>query len=228
MNSILINSLQKKIGYTFNHQSLLLQALTHRSACSKHNERLEFLGDSILNYVITKTLYDRFPYINEGNMSRMRSSLVCGSTLAEIAREFSLSKFLRLGIGELKSGGLYRESILANAFEALIGSIFLDKNADIKIIEQLILIWYKNRLETVVPGDTQKDPKTRLQEYLQGEYLPLPSYSVAEISGEPHDQKFTINCKISKINYPINGVGSSRRKAEQNAAEKVLTKLGLK
>lgn len=224
-NIILIDMLQKKLGYTFYQHALLLQALTHRSASSKHNERLEFLGDSILNYVITNALYQRFPAVNEGDMSRMRATLVQGNTLAEIAREFNLSECLRLGLGELKNGGFHRESILADTVEALIGSIFLD--SDIHNVEKLILNWYSDRLDVINPGDKQKDPKTRLQEYLQRRRLPLPSYLVVQICGEAHDQEFTIHCQASGLIQPVIGNGSSRRKAEQAAAEQALKILAL-
>ena len=151
MNPIVINKLQRKLGYTFTHHELLQQALTHRSASSKHNERLEFLGDSILSYVIANALYHRFPRVDEGDMSRMRATLVRGNTLAEIAREFEIGECLRLGPGELKSGGYRRESILADTVEALIGGIFLD--SDIQTVEKLILNWYTSRLEQISPGD---------------------------------------------------------------------------
>lgn len=220
MNPIVINRLQRKLGYTFNHQELLQQALTHRSASSKHNERLEFLGDSILSFVIANALYHRFPRVDEGDMSRMRATLVRGNTLAELAREFDLGECLRLGPGELKSGGFRRESILADTVEALIGGVFLDSN--IQTVEQLILNWYKTRLDEISPGDKQKDPKTRLQEYLQGRHLPLPSYLVVQVRGEAHDQEFTIHCQVSGLSEPVVGTGPSRRKAEQAAAEQAL------
>ncbi|AKC31873.1 ribonuclease III [Candidatus Pantoea carbekii] len=231
MNAIFINKcnklnkLQRKLGYTFIHSELLTQALTHRSAGTKHNERLEFLGDSILSYVIANALYHRFPCVDEGDMSRMRATLVRGNTLAEIAREFELGQCLRLGPGELKSGGVYRESILADAVEALIGSIFLDST--MQVIENLILDWYQTRLEQIRPGNKQKDPKTRLQEYLQGHHLPLPCYIVVQVRGEAHDQEFSVNCQINTLTEPVIGIGSSRRKAEQAAAEKTLRKLCL-
>ena len=209
MNPIVINRLQRKLGYTFNHQELLQQALTHRSASSKHNERLEFLGDSILSYVIANALYHRFPRVDEGDMSRMRATLVRGNTLAELAREFELGECLRLGPGELKSGGFRRESILADTVEALIGGVFLD--SDIQTVEKLILNWYQ----------------TRLQEYLQGRHLPLRSYLVVQVRGEAHDQEFTIHCQVSGLSEPVVGTGSSRRKAEQAAAEQALKKLEL-
>lgn len=225
MNPIVINQLQRKLGYTFTRQDLLIQALTHRSASSKHNERLEFLGDSILSFVIANDLYHRFPKVDEGDMSRMRATLVRGNTLAELAREFNLGECLRLGPGELKSGGSRRESILADTVEALIGGIFLD--SDIQTIERIILSWYESRLNEISPGDKQKDPKTRLQEYLQGRHLPLPNYLVVQVKGEAHDQEFTIHCQISGVEQPVKGTGSSRRKAEQAAAEQALILLEL-
>lgn len=223
MNPIVINRLQRKLGYTFKRQELFLQALTHRSASSKHNERLEFLGDSILSFVIANALYQRFPRVDEGDMSRMRATLVRGYTLAEIAREFELGECLCLGPGELKSGGFRRESILADTVEALIGSVFLD--SDIQTVERLILSWYRSRLDEISPGDKQKDPKTRLQEFLQGRHLPLPSYLVVQIRGEAHDQEFTIHCYVSGLTEPVVGIDSSRRKAEQAAAKQALKKL---
>ncbi|HGJ5862923.1 ribonuclease III [Arsenophonus nasoniae] len=220
-----IKQLQRKLGYAFKQIELLKQALTHRSASSGHNERLEFLGDSILSFVIANDLYHRFPKVDEGDMSRMRATLVRGNTLAELAREVDLGECLRLGPGELKSGGFRRESILADTIEALIGSIFLD--SDIQTTERIVLAWYDTRLIEISPGDKQKDPKTRLQEYLQGRHLPLPSYLVVRVRGEAHDQEFTIHCQVSGIKEPVEGVGSSRRKAEQAAAEQALKILEL-
>ncbi|XBC42509.1 MAG: ribonuclease III [Buchnera aphidicola (Meitanaphis elongallis)] len=225
MNYSVVRKLQKILGYNFIKKNLLIQALTHRSANSKHNERLEFLGDSILSFVIANALYHYFPNVNEGDMSRMRATLVRGNTLAKIAYEFNLGNYLQLGQGELKSGGFRRESILANTIEALIGSIFLDSN--LKTVEKLILKWYKKRLEKISPGDTQKDPKTRLQEYLQSKHLPLPAYLVEQVYGEAHNQLFTIYCEITGMDEKSIGIGSSRRKAEQEAAQSVLAKLGL-
>ncbi|XBC38403.1 MAG: ribonuclease III [Buchnera aphidicola (Floraphis choui)] len=225
MNHNVVRKLQKTLGYTFTKKNLLVQALTHRSANSKHNERLEFLGDSILSFVIANALYHYFPNVNEGDMSRMRATLVRGNTLAKIAHEFNLGHYLQLGQGELKSGGFRRESILANTIEALIGSIFLDSN--LRTVEKLILKWYKKRLERISPGDTQKDPKTRLQEYLQSKHLPLPEYLVEQVYGEAHNQLFTIYCEITGMHEKFIGIGSSRRKAEQEAAQSALIKLGL-
>ncbi|WWO97970.1 MAG: ribonuclease III [Candidatus Dasytiphilus stammeri] len=225
MNFIMLQLLQKNIGYTFQQSLLLQQALTHRSASSKHNERLEFLGDSILSYVITNALYHLFPQVNEGNMSRMRSTLVREYTLAEIAREFNIGSYLRLGSGEIKNGGSYRESILADTIEAIIGGIFIDSN--IYTVENLILIWYQSRISHLTPGEKQKDPKTRLQEFLQSQKLPLPTYLVVKVHGEAHDQIFTIRCQISGRAEMVIGMGRSRRKAEQVAAEQMLIKLGI-
>lgn len=220
MNAIFIKILQKKIGYNFKKIDLLLQALTHCSVSSKHNERLEFLGDSILSYVIANAIYKRFPNINEGDMSRMRATLVKCNTLAEIAREFNLGDYLILGPGEKQSGGSNRDSILSDAIEALIGGIFLD--SCIKKVEKMILYWYNERLNKINPKDKQKDPKTILQEYLQGKQLPLPNYLVYKIYGEPHNQKFIIHCQVKGISHPVIGNGSSRRKAEQNTAKQIL------
>lgn len=215
-----VELLQKKIGYVFSQYNLLLQALTHKSAGNKHNERLEFLGDAILNYVITSALYCRFPNVSEGGMSRMRANLVQEDTLVTLAREFDLSNYLQLGPGELKTGGCQRASILANTIEALIGGIFLDSS--ITTIEILIVNWYKTRLGQINPYDKQKDPKTRLQEYLQHRHKPLPMYWIKCVVGSAHDQIFFVNCQISELSVPIVGCGSSRRKAEQDSAEKVL------
>ncbi|AEI74677.1 ribonuclease III [Candidatus Moranella endobia] len=226
MNNVyLINRFQQKLGYNFNNYDLLLQALTHRSASSKHNERLEFLGDSILSYVIAKSLYEMFPLVDEGDMSRIRATLVRGNTLAEMARELELSRCLILGHGELKSGGINRESILADALEALIGSIFLDSN--IQTVDHLILKWYRTRLAKINPREQQKDPKTKLQEYLQRRHLPLPNYLLVQVCGESHDQEFTIQCQVSELMQPAVGSGSNRRKAEQDAAAQALKLLEL-
>ena len=212
--------LEKKIGYTFNDQSMLVRALTHRSAGSRHNERLEFLGDSLLSMVIADALFHRFPKVNEGDMSRMRATLVREKTLAELAREFDLGEYLILGPGELKSGGFRRESILADAVEAIIGAVYLDAN--IEQMQAMMLGWYEDRLDAIQPGIDQKDPKTRLQELLQGKRKPLPTYTVEQVIGEAHNQKFTVHCQIEGMAQPVIGIGTSRRKAEQSAAEHAL------
>ncbi|VFP79178.1 ribonuclease III [Buchnera aphidicola] len=223
MNLIVIKKIQKFLGYKFTNISLLKHALTHRSASKKHNERLEFLGDSILSFIIAKALYHHFPKVNEGGMSRMRATLVRGNTLAEIASEFSLGSYLKLGQGEKKSGGFKRESILANAIEAIIASIFLDSN--IYTVERIILKWYKKRFKEMSPIGTKKDPKTRLQEFLQSKHFPLPIYHVGQIYGAAHNQIFTIYCKINGLSEILIGIGASRRKAEQDAAQNALIRL---
>jgi len=212
--------LEKKIGYSFNNRDFLLQALTHRSMGGAHNERLEFLGDSLLGMFVAEALYVKFPKVTEGDLSRMRSTLVCGQTLAELARDFGTGDFLLLGPGELKSGGFRRDSILADSVEAIIAAIYLD--SDIKQCETLVLSWYQSRLNKIEPGVSQKDPKTQLQEWLQGRRLPLPTYTVLEVTGQAHNQKFTMSCEIDGVEEKSVGVGTSRRKAEQNAALKAL------
>ncbi|EJG1725210.1 ribonuclease III [Vibrio parahaemolyticus] len=218
-----IDKLERKLGYQFKDAGLINLALTHRSANSKHNERLEFLGDSILSFVIADDLYHRFPKVNEGDMSRMRATLVRGHTLAELGREFDLGDYLKLGPGELKSGGFRRDSILADAVEAIIGAIYLD--SDIEKVRSIVLSWYYSRLEAIKPGVSQKDPKTRLQEFLQGRRRPLPVYTVTNIKGEAHNQEFTVECEVAGVDKPVIGKGTSRRKAEQAAAETALEQL---
>jgi ribonuclease-3 len=214
-----VAELYKKIGYEFSDESLLEQAMTHRSHKGQHNERLEFLGDSILSYVIADALYKKFPKAREGDLSRMRSTLVRGQTLAEFGVEFNLGDYLRLGPGELKSGGFRRESTLADAVEAIIGAVFLD--SDIDSCTKLILTWYESRLAAISPGHNQKDPKTLLQEFLQARKLPLPHYTVIDTKGQAHNQTFTVECEVEGMESIIS-VGSSRRKAEQKAAEQAL------
>lgn len=215
-----LKRLEGKLSYRFTDDDLLKRAITHRSAGSRHNERLEFLGDSILSLVIAEALFHRFPDVSEGDMSRMRATLVREKTLAELAREFELGEYLILGPGELKSGGFRRESILADTVEAIIGAIYLD--AGMEAIRPLLLKWYAERLDAIRPGADQKDPKTRLQEFLQGRRKPLPSYVVIKVKGEAHNQEFTVQCEIEGESAAVIGVGSSRRKAEQAAAEKAL------
>ncbi len=212
--------LMKRLGYTFKQSNLLIQALTHRSAKGAHNERLEFLGDSILGFVIAEALFERFPEQDEGDLTRMRSSLVKGVTLAEMGKDFKLGEHLILGPGELKSGGHRRESILEDTVEALIGAVYLD--ADIDTCRSLILQWFSSRLAAIKPGNVQKDPKTRLQEYLQGRKIELPLYEVIDISGQSHNQEFTVRCSTSVIKQDVVCKGTSRRKAEQAAAQQIL------
>ncbi len=218
---IVLEKLQRTLGYHFNNGELLEQALTHRSASSQHNERLEYLGDAVLGVVIAEALYQQFPEHDEGDLSRMRATLVRGQTLAELAKGFQLGEVIRLGPGEMKSGGHRRESILADAVEAIIGAVFLD--AGIAQAKTLVLAWYAERLTSISPV-ALKDPKTRLQEFLQGRRLPLPQYEVEEVKGQAHNQTFTVSCQVQE-RAKIMAKGSSRRKAEQAAAEMIIESL---
>ena len=218
-----ISRLSKQIGYEFSDSNLLLQALTHRSAKGDHNERLEFLGDSILGFVIAEVLFNKFPNENEGELTRMRSSLVKGVTLAELGRDFHLGEYLVLGPGELKSGGHRRDSILEDCVEAIIGAVYLDSNQE--CCKALILSWFEGRLANIQPGSAQKDPKTRLQEYLQSRKIPLPTYEVIETTGQSHNQQFTVKCTTKKLDKAVISKGTSRRKAEQAAAQEVLVRI---
>lgn len=213
--------LEQKLGYQFTDQRLLEQALTHRSCKGQHNERLEFLGDAVLGLVIAQALFQSYPKTREGDLTRMRASLVKGVTLAEIAKELEIASHLRLGPGELKSGGSRRESIQADAVEAVLGAIYLDAGLD--ACRDRILHWFGSRLATIEPG-VQKDSKTRLQEYLQGRRLALPQYEVIEILGEAHDQTFTVRCTVTGF-AAVTASGSSRRKAEQDCALQILEQL---
>jgi len=217
--------LEKRIGYQFVDPEWLTLALTHRSLGGKNNERLEFLGDSILGVVIAEYLFARFPDAREGQMSRLRARLVKGVTLAELGREFDLGHYLRLGSGEMKSGGYRRDSILADAVEAIIGAIFQD--GGINICKERILDWYGTRLEQLGLQDTEKDPKTRLQEYLQSRQEALPVYEVISIKGEAHKQQFCVVCDLGDLQEKTMATGSSRRMAEQNSAQLALVALGL-
>lgn len=219
-------ALQKQINYSFKNIDLLIHALTHRSANKIHNERLEYLGDSILSYVIAEALFERFPKVDEGDLSQMRSSLVCGETLAKMGQNFNIGDSMILGPGELKSGGHRRESIISDAVEAIIGAIYLD--SDIQTIKQLILAWYQTRLVQIQPGIKQKDSKTRLQEYLQGQRQNRPVYLIVEVIGDDHDQEFVVQCKLENDDNQYLGRGVNRRKAEQAAAQMAIEKLGIK
>lgn len=218
-----VDRLCDKLEYRFTQPALLQRALSHRSVGSDNNERLEFLGDSILSYVISVELFQRFPAVDEGRLSRLRASLVKGDTLAVVARELSLGDYLQLGPGELKSGGFRRSSILADAFEALLGAIYLD--SDIATVQRVTLQLFHERLLAINPETALKDPKTRLQEYLQSRQLPLPSYEVTQITGKAHAQTFTVRCRIDALDTVITADATSRRKAEQTAAKLILEKL---
>lgn len=205
-----------KVGYEFKDSSLCELALTHRSCGKRNNERLEFLGDSILNFVIAEDLYARFPQAREGELSRLRAGQVKGETLAEIARELKFGDYLRLGSGELKSGGFRRDSILADSVEAVIGAVYLD--SDMETARALVLGWYKERLDKINLKKSQKDSKTRLQEFLQSRRQPLPNYELVKVEGEAHEQTFYILCHVEMLPNATKGKGSSRRQAEQEAA----------
>jgi len=216
-------SLEKHLGYTFKDAQLLHQALTHRSAGSRNNERLEFLGDAILGSVIAGELYRCYPRAREGKLSRLRSTLVRRESLAVIAHGLQLGDYLQLGAGERRSGGHARDSILSDALEAVFGAIYLD--SDFATVRDCILSLFEARLQSVSEVTTLKDSKTRLQEYLQAQHKPLPTYSVVRISGEAHDQSFSVACSVAGLDEPSEGHGSSRRLAEQVAAENMLTRL---
>ncbi|RUO74033.1 ribonuclease III [Pseudidiomarina sediminum] len=215
-----VRELEKAFGYTFTNRDRLQQALTHRSAGAQHNERLEFLGDSVLGIIVSEALFEKFPKIDEGDLSRMRATLVCGRNLAKIAQRFNLGKHLLLGPGELKSGGHRRESILADAVEALLGAMYLE--SDLANCRDVVLRWFDEQLKTIQPGAGHKDPKTRLQEYLQARQLQLPVYDVVTIQGQAHNQRFTVSCSTELLAEPVLGSGTSRRKAEQQAAQLTL------
>lgn len=220
------DGLARKLGHRFTDTNLLTAALTHRSAGGLNNERLEFLGDSILNFLIAEYLYNRFPQYHEGQLSRLRASLVNGDTLAQLARELELGEYLILGPGELKSGGFRRDSILADALEAIFGAVYLD--SDLARAKEIIMAVFSEVLEHLSPDQVLKDAKTRLQEYLQGRRLPLPEYELVSMAGEAHSQHFVIKCRVSGAECEeFMGEGSSRRKAEQMAAEAVLKFLGI-
>ncbi len=211
------------IGHRFHDQQLLKQALTHRSVGHDNNERLEYLGDAILGFVIAEALFERFPTASEGELTRLRASLVKRETLAKLAKHESLGDYILLGSGELKSGGWRRDSILANATEAIFGAIYLD--AGIDICRQRIRELYTELLNSVSPAKASKDPKTQLQEYLQARRLPLPGYRIVAESGEAHAREFTVECSVSAVSDPIEASGKSRQAAEQAAAEIALQRL---
>jgi ribonuclease III len=213
----------RALGYRFTDPALCELALTHRSAGSAHNERLEFLGDSVLNCAVARLLYEAHPAADEGALSRQRASLVSGETLAQIAAELGLGDCLRLGGGELKTGGFRRASILADALEAIVGAIFLDSGFDavFNVVRHIL----GARLTGLPPASELKDPKTRLQEVLQARGLALPLYALTSVVGEAHEQSFTVSCEVAALGIAGAGEGPSRRRAEQLAAERVLAQL---
>jgi ribonuclease-3 len=215
----------RRLNYTFADTSLLERALTHRSHSGRHYERLEFLGDSILGFAVSTELYDRFPDLPEGDLTRLRASLVKEETLATIGRDLALGDSLALGGGELKSGGFDRDSILADVLEAIFGAIYLD--GGIEPAHALILRLYGPYLDRLDARAIPKDAKTRLQEHLQKRSLAVPTYHLIETLGEPHHQMFVVECEIPELSLRMRGEGSTRRAAEQQAAREVLERLEL-
>jgi ribonuclease III len=219
------NKLQQRLGYSFSDPELLNRALTHRSHTGRNYERLEFLGDSILNFIIAEHLFHQFPAAREGQLSRLRARMVRRDTLADIAREWQLGDFLIMGSGELKSGGFERASILSDVLEAIIGGIYLE--AGMAVVAERIVAWFETRLQVLTLDRSQKDPKSLLQEYLQAKQCPLPEYSIIGVEGKSHDQVFTVECVVTLLAEPVTGVASSRRDAEQLAARQALASLGV-
>lgn len=215
--------LERRLGHKFASPDLARQALTHRSFGAQHNERLEFLGDALLNGTVASILYERFPQLPEGDLSRLRATLVNQGSLSEVALALGLGERLRLGEGELKSGGFRRPSILADSLEALLGAVFLDAGFDATrgVVEKLL----SGKLDRAGDAPVDKDPKTALQEHLQGRGLALPRYAVQKTEGEAHDPAFIVECRVDDLGIVASGKGPSRRAAEQAAAEGVLAQL---
>lgn len=217
----------RELGYNFIDQTLLELALTHRSLGAKNNERLEFLGDSLVNFIITTKLYFLFPKASEGQLTRMRAQLVCADMLTSIAKKFNIGNFIILGSGEKRSGGHQRASILADALESIIGAIYLDSGSDMNVVQKVVLVWFTQQFQDLLDHHELglKDSKTVLQELLQSQHLALPEYEVTKTEGEQHAQTFYVRCKIDLLPEAEEGIGNSRRKAEQMAAEKILVKI---
>lgn len=213
----------RKLGYRFNHPELLRQALTHRSHSLPHNERLEFLGDSVLNCAVAGLIFRHFPNLTEGNLSRARANLVNRQALAELAQTLELGESIRFGDGELKSGGDQRPSILADTLEAVLGAIYLD--GGFARAEEVVVALFTPLLQGLDPQTLGKDAKTLLQEFLQSRRLPLPQYSVIATTGEAHQQQFEVECVVPKLNIRTVGKGASRRGAEQEAAKEAYEKI---
>ena len=211
------STLCDRLGHVFAQPQLLQRALTHRSYAPEHNERLEFLGDSVLGCIVAKYLYAAYPQLSEGELSRLRSNLVKEETLAILAQQLDLGNYLKLGEGERKSGGFRRPSILADAMEALFGAVLLD--GGFAAAEKVVLGLFVPYLAKVDVQTLGKDAKTLLQEYLQGKHIPLPTYSVIATQGQAHEQSFEVECAITSLKISTRGAGSSRRNAEQQAAQ---------
>lgn len=220
-----LSSFSDRLGYQFKNPALLEQALRHRSAGKPNNERLEFLGDAILGFLVSEMLYQRHPTATEGELSRLRARLVQRGSLATIARELHLGDYLDLGLGELKSGGAERESILADAVEALLSALYLDAGLDQCRVQ--LDAWFAKRLLEGEPSSVIKDPKTRLQEWLQARKRSLPVYRVTSTTGSGHQQYFTVECRVDILPEGCSAGGNSRKEAEQAAARQILIKLGV-
>lgn len=218
-----VDKLEKSFDLKFYNPELLERALTHRSRGNANYERLEFLGDSVLGFVVAEELYHRFPGIPEGKLSRMRSYVVRKETLARVARTLDLQDYLQLGEGELKSGGFNRDSILSDSLEAIIGAVYLDQGLD--AAREFIHARFREVLDSLTVDTVYKDSKSRLQEYLQQRGEPVPSYDIVAVTGEAHNQTFEVACRISVSTEPYTGTGSSRRIAEQRAAKQALDSL---
>lgn len=221
-----LERLGRTLGYTFTSRTLLETALRHRSAGEPHNERLEYLGDSLLNFLVAEILYKRHPDLAEGDLSRMRAALVKGVTLAKIANEIELGSYLTLGQGELRSGGFRRDSILADALEAVLAAVYLDGGMD--PLRLLIDKLFTQKVLDLPPADELKDPKTRLQEYLQGRGMVLPTYTILETRGKVHEQVFRVSCHVEGLELVTEAEATGRRKAEQSAASKYIEQLLVK
>jgi len=215
-----IGQLQQRLGYQFIDPDLLTLALSHRSVAAENNERLEFLGDSILGLVVTDFLYREFPQAREGDLSRMRSHIVRGESLAEVAKQLALGPDLLLGSGEMKSGGHRRDSILGDTVEALIGAVYLDRG--IEAAREIVTAWFKSFFDSALKAQPVKDAKTALQEWLQHRNKPLPDYQLVSTGGEAHSRLFTVSCKIAAVEAAMTATASSRRRAEQMVAEQLL------
>lgn len=225
MMSSQADTLAARLGYVPRDRSLFVVALTHRSAEGPNNERLEFLGDSVLNLLLSERLYREFPTASEGDLSRLRARLVSEAPLAGVAMEMQLGELLALGSGELKTGGFRRQSILADAFEALCGALYLD--GGLEAVRTQIGPLFEPRIAALPEPSTLKDAKTRLQEHLQADGRPLPVYTVKRTSGEPHAQIFLVTCAVPHVSVETEGEGPSRRRAEQIAAQAALRALGM-
>jgi ribonuclease III len=223
VDDIYIN-LEQSLGHVFSNKKYLATALTHRSAGQDNNERLEYLGDALLGFIIAETLYLQYPAASEGELTRVRATLVKGDTLVSLAHKLNLGDYLKLGSGEMKSGGWHRKSILSNTAEAIIGAVYLD--AGLQTCRKIVLNLYHDLLQQVSPDKLIKDPKTRLQEYLQARQHELPVYKIVAEEGKAHNRTFTVQCVITDMDIKVKADGRSRRSAEQSAAQMVLDLLG--